>query len=117
MTATTQILKQLQLLQELVQKDEEKDEVMEVTVSKLVSYELEKLKGRQSRIREKLIAFEERYSLKTDEFYQRFRQGKMGDEMDFFEWSALADIHQEISQRLAEAERVSNASPNPGTAQ
>ncbi len=117
MTATTQILKQLQLLQELVQKDEEKDEVMEVTVSKLVSYELEKLKGRQSQIREKLSAFEERYSLKTDEFYQRFRQGKMGDEMDFFEWSALADIHQEISQRLAEAERVSNASPNPGTAQ
>lgn len=51
--------------QELVQKDEEKDEVMEVTVSKLVSYELEKLKGRQSRIREKLAAFEESYSLGT----------------------------------------------------
>jgi hypothetical protein len=68
MNATTQILKNLQLLQELVQRDGEKDEVIEVTVSKLVSYELEKLKGRQSRIREKLTAFEERYNMKTEEF-------------------------------------------------
>lgn len=31
----------------------------------------------------------------------------MGDEINFFDWSALADLHQEISPRLAEAERVS----------
>ena len=117
MTATTQILKQLQLLQELVQRDEEKDEVMEVTVSKLVSYELEKLKIRQSRIQEKLAVLEERYKLKTEEFYRKFREGTLGDETDFFEWSALADMYKEISQQLAEAEWVSDASPNPGTAQ
>jgi hypothetical protein len=117
MAATTQILKKLQLLQELVEREETGDEVMEVTVSKLLNYELEKLRGRQSQIREKLTTFEEKYGLKTDEFYQRFQEGKLGDEMDFFEWSALADIYQEISQWLAEAERVSNASPNPDTAQ
>ena len=117
MSATTQILKQLQLLQELVQKDEEEDEVMEVTVSKLVSYELEKLKGRQSQIREKLATFEERYHLKTDEFSQKFREGKLGDEMDFFEWSALAEMHQELSQQLAEAAQVSNGSADIGAPQ
>ena len=114
MAATAQILKKLQFLQELVEKEEVGDEVMEATVSKLLSYELEKLRGRQSQIREKLTAFEERYSLRTDEFCQRFREGKMGDEMDFFEWSALADIHQEISQRLTEAERLNSASSDPG---
>jgi len=91
-------LKQLQLLQQLIRRDEEKDEAVEVTVSKLVSYELEKLKRRQSRIREKLAVFEERYSLETDEFQQKFREGTLGDATDFFEWSALADIDREVSQ-------------------
>lgn len=117
MAATAQILKKLQLLQELVEKEEIEDEVMEVAVSKLLSYELEKLRRRQSQIREKLIAFEERYSLNTDEFYRRFREGKMGDEMDFFEWSALADIYQEISQQLVEAERIGNGSSDPDASQ
>jgi hypothetical protein len=113
----THTLKQLQLLQQLIQRDEEKDEVVEVTVSKLVSYELEKLKRRQGRIREKLATFEGRYGLKTDQFQQKFREGTLGDETDFFEWSALADIEREVSQQLIEAEPVSNAPPNPGTAQ
>src|SRR5437870_5287130 len=112
MTATTHILKQLQLLQQLIQRDEEKDEALEVTVSKLVSYELEKLKRRQSRIREKLAAFEQRYGLETDKFRQKFREGTLGDETDFFEWSALADIDREVSQQLTEAEPVHNAPPN-----
>ena len=117
MSATTHILKQLQLLQQLIQKDEEQDEVVEVTVSKLVSYELEKLKGRQRRIREKLAALEERHSLKTEEFQQKFRKGILGDETDFFEWSALADMHQEVLQQLSEAEPTSHASPHSGAAQ
>ena len=80
-------------------------------------FDLEKLKGRQSRIREKLTAFEERYNMKTEEFYRKFQEGHLGDETDFLEWSALADMHKEISQQLVEAERASNASPNPGAAQ
>ena len=35
---------------------------------------------------------------------------EMGDAMDFFEWSALADMHQELKERLAEAESISHAS-------
>ncbi len=117
MAATTQVLKKLQLLQELVERQEGGDEVLEVTVSKLLLYELEKLRARRSRIQEKLTTFEERYHLKTDEFSQRFRAGKLGDETDFFEWSALAEMHQELSQQLAEAARVSNESADLGAPQ
>ena len=117
MAATTQVLKKLQLLQKLVERQEGGDEVLEATVSKLLRYELEKLKGRQSQIRKKRTAFEERYHLQTDEFSQRFREGKLGDEMDFFEWSALAEIHQELSRQLAEAVRVSDGSADLGVSQ
>jgi hypothetical protein len=115
MAATTQILEKLQLLQALVQSDGVGDDVTEATISKLLTYEIEKLRERQRQIREKLTAFEERYNLKTDEFSRRFREGRMGDEMDFFEWSALADIYQELSQQLTEAERVTHGFSGPGT--
>jgi hypothetical protein len=117
MSATTQVLKQLQLLQRLIQKDEEQDEVVEVTVAKLVSYELNKLKERQSQIGKRLATFEERYGLTTEEFQQKFRHGTLGDATDFFEWSALADMHEEVTQQLTEAEPTSHASSHSDAAQ
>ena len=115
MAATPPILEKLQLLQALLQSEEMGDDVTESTISKLLNYQIEKLRERQRHIREKLAAFEERYSLNTDEFSRRFREGRMGDEMDFFEWSALDDINQELSQRLTEAERVTHGSSDPDT--
>jgi len=117
MVTTTQILKKLQLLQELLGEEDIGDEVIEVTISKLLSYELDKLRGRQSQIRERLTTFEEGYRLKTEDFARQFREGTMGDAMDFFEWAALADMYYEISQRLAAAERVSHERSNPVTPQ
>ena len=117
MVTTTQLLKKLQLLQELIGEEDIGDEVMEVTISNLLSYEIDKLRGRQNQIRERLTAFEEDHRLKTEEFARKFREGTMGDAMDFFEWAALADMHHEISQRLAEAERVSHECSNPVTSQ
>jgi|SRR5882724_6458803 len=117
MVATTQILKKLQLLQELIGEEDMGDEVTDVTISKLLNYEIDKLRERQNQIRERLTTFEEAYRLKTEDFARQFREGTMGDAMDFFEWAALADIYHEISQRLAAAERVSHERAEPVTPQ
>jgi hypothetical protein len=55
--------------------------------------------------------------LKTEEFRQKFAQGALNDETDFFEWVAVADIYREVSQQLIEAEPISHASSNPDAAQ
>jgi hypothetical protein len=78
---------------------------------------LQKLQKRQSQIRAKLTAFEEQYNLKTEEFSRKFQDGTMGDAIDFFEWSALADMDLELSQRLTDAEQVSHAASDTGTSQ
>jgi len=117
MATTVQLLKKLQLLQTLVAGEGMGDEVTEVTISKLLSYEIEKVRKRQSQIREKLTAFEEQYNLKTEEFSRKFQDGTMGDAIDFFEWSALAEMYQELSQRLTDAEQVSHAASDTGTPQ
>ena len=115
MDKTAQILKKLQLLQTLIEREEMGDEVIEMTVSKLLSYELQKLRTRQGQIQEKLTAFEAQYHLNTTEFSRKFKEGKVGDAMDFFEWSALADMHRELRERLAEAESISHASSDSHT--
>ena len=96
MVATTQILKKLQLLQELIGEEDIGDEVTDVTLSKLLNYEIDKLRERQNHIRGRLTTFEEAYRLKTEDFVRQFREGAMGDAVDFFEWAALADMYHEI---------------------
>jgi hypothetical protein len=115
MAMTAQLLKKLQLLEALIEREEMGDDVIEMTISKLLSYELEKLRRRQRQIQEKMTAFEAQYNLETPEFSRKFKEGKMGDAMDFFEWSALADMHQELAARLAEAESISHATPGSRT--
>ena len=117
MVATTQILKKLQLLQELIGEEDIGDEVTDGTISKLLNYEIDKLRERQNHIRERLNAFEEAYRLKTEECVRQFREGTMGDAVDFFEWAALADMYHEISQWLAAAEQVSHERSAPVTPQ
>ena len=117
MVATTQILKKLQLLQELIGEEDSGDEVTDVTLSKLLNYEIDKLRERQNHIRGRLTTFEEAYRLKTEDFARQFREGAMGDAVDFFEWAALADMYHEISQRLAAVEQVNHERSDPGTPQ
>lgn len=40
-------------------------------------------------MRERLAAFEERYSMRSEEFYDRFRAGELGDDADFIRWAGL----------------------------
>jgi hypothetical protein len=39
-----------------------------------------------------LKIFEAQYQMSSENFYQRFRAGELGDVMDFFEWSVFYEI-------------------------
>jgi hypothetical protein len=38
--------------------------------------------------------------MESADFYQRFRAGELGDEMDFVEWSVFYEMYQALLQRL-----------------
>ncbi len=38
---------------------------------------------------EDMAAFEKKYQMPSSEFYQKFQAGQMGDDFEFFEWSAV----------------------------
>ncbi len=62
---------------------------------------LEKVQAQLTHLQKRLSVFEKQYSWFTPKFYEQFEQGKIGDEADFFEWSATWEIVQELKQEMA----------------
>jgi hypothetical protein len=52
----------------------------------------------------RLSAYEQQYEMTSDEFYRRFRNGELGDSVDFVEWSVFWDMRQAAEKRLNEQE-------------
>ncbi|HBE21399.1 MAG TPA: hypothetical protein DEG17_23550 [Cyanobacteria bacterium UBA11149] len=40
----------------------------------------------------RLKSFESQYQMSSENFYQRFRVGELGDSIDFFEWSVFYEM-------------------------
>ena len=48
----------------------------------------------------RLRLFERQYGMTSEEFYERFQEGELGDNADFFEWSACYDMARSVHERL-----------------
>jgi len=98
--ADSKVLKKIKDLESLFcngRDDEVILQVVDTTVDKLLRYEF----GRELRgIQRSLRRFEKKYEMKSDSFYRKFSKGRLGDSMDYIEWSALCDMQRRISGRL-----------------
>lgn len=47
-----------------------------------------------------LHQFESRYQMDSQEFQREFDAGRLGDAMDFFEWSGLIEMRDLVRQKL-----------------
>ncbi|NJP10884.1 MAG: hypothetical protein HC866_16555 [Leptolyngbyaceae cyanobacterium RU_5_1] len=43
-------------------------------------------------LEQRLKSFEEKYHMLSEQFYQRFQSGELGDSMDFFEWNTYYEM-------------------------
>jgi hypothetical protein len=48
----------------------------------------------------RLQAFEAQYQRQSEDFYQQFRAGELGDSIDFFEWSVFYEMWKDGNQEL-----------------
>ena len=46
----------------------------------------------------KLDHFEDKYNLTSDDFFEKFNNGELGDNEDFFEWFAYINYYREWKQ-------------------
>ena len=77
------------------------DRVLVLTIDKLLDRETSRLISQKARLEQQLAGFEQRYSLNSEEFYERFEQGELGDAMDFVEWSATYEMTANLRRRLS----------------
>jgi hypothetical protein len=75
--------------------------VVDQTVGKLIALEIAQCRTELQRLVARLSAYEQQYHMTSDEFYRRFRNGELGDDMDLVEWSIFWDMYQATEKRLA----------------
>jgi hypothetical protein len=74
--------------------------LMERTLDKLLVYEADACRAQLAQLQADLAEFEQRYGLPSTEFYRRFQAGQTDDRMDYVEWASLAQMAQNLRERL-----------------
>ena len=69
---------------------------VEGVVVKTIQRRIEEINHESRKILESMEYFQRRYGIKTEEFYERFSKGELGDDMDFLEWKACKEIYDEL---------------------
>jgi hypothetical protein len=77
-------------------------DMIDRTVDKLIDLEQARAMGEVSEIQQHLAAFEQKYQLASEEFYESYEAGQLEDSADFMEWSSFYDMGRSAQQYLDE---------------
>ncbi|MCP4104522.1 MAG: hypothetical protein GY749_03140 [Desulfobacteraceae bacterium] len=72
----------------------------EIFAQNIIAWQIAELKKSTLNIRIDIKEFEDRYNMKTEDFYHRFEQGAADDTEDFIIWSGLYEMLCENERRL-----------------
>lgn len=75
-------------------------ELMDRTLDKLFTVEAAEAHRDVDELRADLLGFEDRFGMTSEEFYNRFEAGEMGDGADFIEWASFYDMYQNAKSRF-----------------
>ncbi|MBN2093249.1 hypothetical protein JW964_26735 [candidate division KSB1 bacterium] len=76
----------------------------EVFAKNIIGYETSELKKGIINLQIDLKNFEKKYNFSSDDFFQKFDSGELGDEDDFIIWAGLYEMLHQNMNRLAELE-------------
>jgi len=101
-----QALKQIHVLRKYTQVHGE-DQLLSMTLSKLIESKMDQYNREIEGLEKEMKPFERKYNMRSETFYESYRRGEIGDDMDFHEWFALCDMRRrsfEERELLREAE-------------
>ena len=76
------------------------NEYLSRSIGKIVEYEKEKTIKEVDMLKKELSRFESAYQMSSKDFFDRFERGELGDKEDYFEWSAMYQMHERSVDRL-----------------
>jgi hypothetical protein len=71
-------------------------ELVRDAVTRTLKSRIEEINQKSNDISGSMKYFEKKYGMKTEDFYEKFIIGELGDDMDFFEWKASSEIFNEL---------------------
>lgn len=105
MTVQTNTLNKIQILESLFRQGYRSDYV-DQSLDKIISLERTRARQELAELQISLEAFEEEYQMSSVDFHGQFQAGHLGDDADFFEWSAVYDMAQSLIARLGKLESL-----------
>jgi hypothetical protein len=93
------IPKQLETLTTLYQHGYKSD-LIEQSLSKIINLELLHAHEQATHLRNKLSTYESQYKMDSEQFYEKFMAGTLGDAMDFFEWISFYEMWHSVQERI-----------------
>ena len=60
-----------------------------------------------------LVLLEQQYGLDSAEFYERFQQGKLGDDLDYFDWATKFEMYCQAKEEMDQVFEVLDVYPLP----
>lgn len=79
------------------------------TINKIFKVELFMLKREIKQVEIKLSEFEKCYHMSSDSFYEKFNEGKLGDDRGYLNWFAYKDTYNKLIERLEEIQSIVHA--------
>lgn len=104
MTVATKTVNRLESLLRLY-SDGYQSDVIDQTMEKLLQMELADRQAQIQDLRERLDAYERQHKMNSATFYQQFSEGKLGDDIEFFEWSVFYEMLQNQELRYSELQQ------------
>ena len=95
-------LEKLELLKENCNDQIELDRILGQLLSVILTRHHQKLSIYNSDIEK----FEQKYKLNSQDFEAQFNSGKLGDEIDFFEWFGLCQLRKDILEKISKLQQA-----------
>lgn len=93
-----QTLSKVKTLEKFIQKHGE-DAFISQTIAKMLEYKLQKYDEKIKRLNRDLKKFERIYKKESSTFFKEFKEGTLGDNMDFIEWSSLYQMRNRLLEK------------------
>ena len=93
-----QALVQVQKLEKYL-RDCGEDKIISMTLSKLFNYKIQEYENHIKELTLAMKEYEQKYKMNSMDFYQAFTVGRLGDAMDFVDWSSMYQMLNRIMKR------------------
>jgi hypothetical protein len=76
------------------------NEYLSRSIAKIFEFEKEKTIKEVNMLKNELSRFESTYQISSKAFFEKFEKGDIGDQEDYFEWSAMYQMYERSMGRL-----------------